>query len=105
MLCSRMGGVHLHPASGGVIGAKTPQKAGFRFAQQASPLCVIIRCGLLKTIPIYENNYKIYSSKDAFLFLPLQNDLQKCVCTHTRFSTLFKNDPIIILIRLCKTNK
>jgi len=55
----------------GVIGAKTPQKAGFRLAQQASPLRVIIPCRLLKAVPIHGDNYKIYSSKDAFLFLPL----------------------------------
>jgi len=71
MLCSLRGGAHLHPASGGVIRAKTLQKAGFRLAQQASPLRLIIPCRLLKTIPIHGDNYKIYCSKDASLFLPL----------------------------------
>ena len=73
-----------------VIRAKTPQKAGFRFAQQASPLRVIIRCRLLKTVPIHGDNYKIYSSKDVFLFL----SHYQCVCTHT--SRLHKIFHIIV---------
>jgi len=72
MLCSRRGRVHPRMSAYAstrilrVIRMKTPQKAGFRFAQQASPLRLIIRCRLLKTVPIHRDNYKIYPSKDAF---------------------------------------
>jgi hypothetical protein len=57
MLGSRRGGVHLHAHSTG--------------EDKLHPLRVIIRWRLLKTVPIHGDNYNIFSSKDAFLFLPL----------------------------------
>jgi len=49
---------------------------GIQYAlPKASPLRVIIRCRLLKTVPIHGDNYKIYSSQ--------------CVCTHTRMLFCF----------------
>jgi len=45
--CVRVGVEFISTRILGVIGAKTPQKAGFRFAQEVSPLRVIIPCRLL----------------------------------------------------------
>jgi hypothetical protein len=58
------------PPLAGLLG-ENPAKSGISLRSTSFAPAVNIRCGLLKTIPIYENNYKIYSSKDAFLFLPL----------------------------------